>query len=216
MKYTEYIQYQPKPNQSITEYEQCTSFLGCIVLITNRHFLWVKNPGFIAFIDEVVQERLINSIALAMELRLSCARPSLCHMQYHCTLHCIIESIEYNVVSLQHGQFSQKCSESLSITHSSPVTPKYGATSKSDLPYTFAITALNTVLGLVFYLWLWKVLANERRYYICNIFSHWLRPGLIEKGCKLWMTMLCWHLTVFSVFSEILTVQYSIHQPIVL
>ena len=30
-------------------------------------------------------------------------------------------------------------------------------------------------LGLVFYLWLSKVSVNERRHYICNVFSHWLR-----------------------------------------
>ena len=30
--------------------------------------------------------------------------------------------------------------------------------------------------GPIFYLWLSKVLANERRCYKCNIFSHWLRP----------------------------------------
>ena len=28
----------------------------------------------------------------------------------------------------------------------------------------------------IFYLWLIKVWANERRCYICNIFSYWLRP----------------------------------------
>ena len=32
------------------------------------------------------------------------------------------------------------------------------------------------ISGTVFYLWLSKVSANERRRYICNVFSHWLRP----------------------------------------
>ena len=30
--------------------------------------------------------------------------------------------------------------------------------------------------GPVFYLWLSKVSANERRHYICNVFSHWPKP----------------------------------------
>ena len=30
--------------------------------------------------------------------------------------------------------------------------------------------------GPIFYLWLNEVLANERRLYMCHIFSHWLRP----------------------------------------
>ena len=32
------------------------------------------------------------------------------------------------------------------------------------------------ISGPVFYLWLNKVSANERRRYIYNVFSHWLRP----------------------------------------
>ena len=34
-----------------------------------------------------------------------------------------------------------------------------------------------TLSRLVFFLRLSKVSANERRRYICNVFSHWLRPG---------------------------------------
>ena len=33
-----------------------------------------------------------------------------------------------------------------------------------------------SISGPVFYLWLSKVWAKERRRYICNVFSYWLRP----------------------------------------
>ena len=36
--------------------------------------------------------------------------------------------------------------------------------------------ALRAFLSPVFYIWLSKVSAKERRRYICNVFSHWLRP----------------------------------------
>ena len=32
------------------------------------------------------------------------------------------------------------------------------------------------IMGSIFYLWLIKVLAKERRRYICNVSSHWLKP----------------------------------------
>ena len=36
--------------------------------------------------------------------------------------------------------------------------------------------SLAETFGHIFYLWLKKVLSNERSCYICNIFSQWLRP----------------------------------------
>ena len=50
----------------------------------------------------------------------------------------------------------------------------------------------------VLYLSLSKVLANERRRYMCNVFSHWLRPCLvIHRNCpqapELQKTVHAWH-----------------------
>ena len=44
--------------------------------------------------------------------------------------------------------------------------------------------------GLAYYLWLNKVSANERRHYICNAFSHWLRPGSVierKQALTIWL-----------------------------
>ena len=40
--------------------------------------------------------------------------------------------------------------------------------------------------GFIFYPCLSKVLANERRRYICNVFSHWLRPCWAENTERKW------------------------------
>ena len=66
----------------------------------------------------------------------------------------------------------------------SPVTPIYHNTVPWPQNTVTAQTMLNSTQhwedhswsGPIFYLWLSKVLANERRRYLCNVFSHWLRP----------------------------------------
>ena len=66
----------------------------------------------------------------------------------------------------------------------SPVTPIYHNTVPWPQNTVTAQTMLSSTQhwedhswsGPIFYLWLSKVLANERRRYLCNVFSHWLRP----------------------------------------
>ena len=50
--------------------------------------------------------------------------------------------------------------------------------------------------GPVFYLWRSKILANERRRYICNVFSHWLRPCSVidRKHITVMSKWARWHL----------------------
>ena len=76
-------------------------------------------------------------------------------------------------VHLMRGNMKGYCCENTN----SPITKKSTACQPLEyttLPITKKLSG-HWPLGCSFYLWLSKVSTNERRCYLCNIFSHWLR-----------------------------------------
>ena len=134
---------------------------------------WVKVWEIMrnANVDRLMQVRR-DPIMSALELHLSCLNPSMCFYVFWFSTTRVNNWSLFLVPILLMVQIG-------TLKFADPSVQILWITYLSHLVQCIAACHCNGLLcsDPVFYLWPSKVSANEKRRYICNVLSHWLKPS---------------------------------------